>query len=49
MNDIYLMSDMTRSGKNEICGRNVAYYPEVPRVRSSDHGSLDLEESDMRT
>ena len=30
MNDIHLMSNVTRSGKNEICERNVAYYPEVP-------------------
>ena len=48
MNDIYLMSYMTRSGRNEICGRNVANHPKVPRVWSSDPVSLDLEESHMR-
>ena len=32
MNDIYLMSYLTRSGRNEIYERNVAYYPEVPSV-----------------
>ena len=48
MNDIYLMSTMTRSDRNEIWGRNVAYYPEVPRDWSSDPGSLDLKESHVR-
>ena len=48
MNDIYLMSNLTRSGRNEIYEKNVAYYPEVPSAWSSDPGSLDLKESDMR-
>ena len=48
MNDIHLMSNVTRSGRNEICERNVAYHLEVPWVWSSDAGSLDLEDSDMR-
>ena len=30
MNDIYLMSNVTGSGRNEIFERNVAYNPEVP-------------------
>ena len=42
------MSNVTRSGRNEICERNVAYHPEVPWVWSSDPGSLDLEESHIR-
>ena len=30
MNDIYLMADVNRSGRNEICERNVDKYLEVP-------------------
>ena len=45
---IFMMSDLIESGRNEICERNVAQYLEVPWVWSSDPGSLDLGESDMR-
>ena len=49
MNDICLMSNSIESEGDGICKRNLASYPEVPRVRSSDLESLDLEGSGIRT